>query len=297
MNRGAICGNLNTCKTGVPGRINMPRRSTSDFGFPPFQGAVRQVILASVVAYIVILLLEAFAPGYGDLVIAVGSLSSAVKAGWLWQLITYPFISRDPWQFLVSLSGIYFLGPSIEGRLGYRRFLSFFFGTVLISAIIGIGFSFTGVLGQGSAFSMIAPANALLMVFYLFDPDAPIMAFFVLQIPIKWLLLIFAALQTAYLLLSHFNLFYCVALAGFGAGYVWYALFMTRKSKSTVGISEKYYGIRNSYYRWKRRRAARKFEVYMRDHDRTVTFDEHGNYIPPDDSGKKNGGSKSGWVN
>jgi hypothetical protein len=35
----------------------------------------------------------------------------------------------------------------------------------------------------------------------------------------------------------------------------------------------------------------------MRDHDRTVQFDEHGNYIPPDDSGKKNGGSKSGWVN
>jgi hypothetical protein len=57
--------------------------------------------------------------------------------------------------------------------------------------------------------------------------------------------------------------------------------------------------LRNSYYRWKRRRAARKFEVYMRKHDRKVTFDEHGNYIPPeeDQGGKKNGGSKSGWVN
>ena len=27
-------------------------------------------------------------------------------------------------------------------------------------------------------------------------------------------------------------------------------------------------GCRNSYYRWKRKRAARKFEVYMRKHDR-----------------------------
>jgi len=27
-----------------------------------------------------------------------------------------------------------------------------------------------------------------------------------------------------------------------------------------------------------------------------VEFDEHGNYIPPEDT-KKNGGSKSGWVN
>ena len=65
------------------------------------------------------------------------------------------------------------------------------------------------------------------------------------------------------------------------------------------GASERYFGVRNSYYRWKRRRAARKFEVYMRKHNRTVsgTFDEHGNYIPPDDVDKKNGGSKSGWVN
>ena len=63
-----------------------------------------------------------------------------------------------------------------------------------------------------------------------------------------------------------------------------------------MDASERYFGLRNSYYRWKRRRAARKFEVYMRKHDRTVSFDEHGNYIPPDDD-KKNGGSKSGWVN
>ena len=115
---------------------------------------------------------------------------------------------------------------------------------------------------------MIAAANALLMVFYLFDPDAPIMAFFVLQIPVKWLVLLFIAVETAYLLLSHFNLFYCVSLAGFGAGYIWYKLFLTRRT--AVGISEKYFSFRNSYYRWKRRRAARKFEVYMRDHDRTV---------------------------
>jgi membrane associated rhomboid family serine protease len=264
-------------------------------GFPPFRGAVRVIILASVAIYIVILLLEAFAPQYGSLVIAVGSLTQAVRIGWLWQLLTYPFISELPWPFVVSLSGIYFLGPAIESRIGYTRFLNFFFGTVVISALIGIALSFTGVMGQGSAFSMIAPANAMLMVFYLFDPDAPIMAFFVLQIPVKWLVLLFVAIETAYLLLWHFNLFYCVALAGFGAGYIWYSLFLTRRT--SIGVSERFYGMKNSYYRWKRRRAARKFEVYMRDHNQTVKFDEHGNYIPPDEPKKPNGGSKSGWVN
>jgi membrane associated rhomboid family serine protease len=273
----------------------MARRSTTEFGFPPFQGAVRQIIIASTAIYVVILLLEAFAPKYSSLIVLTGSLSpTLVRHGWVWQLVTYPFMSQDPWFFVVSLSGIYFLGPSVEARIGYCRFLNFFFGAVVLSGLIGLVVSFTGVIGQGPAFSMIAPANAMLMVFYLFDPDAPIMAFFVLQIPVKWLVILFAALETAYLLLSHFSLFYCVSLAGFGAGYICYSLFLTRRS--TLQFSERYFALRNSYYRWKRRRAARKFEVYMRDHNRTVTFDEHGNYIPPDED-KKNGGSKSGWVN
>src|SRR4051794_24268882 len=111
----------------------MPRRSTTQFGFPPFQGAVRQIILASTAIYVVILLLQAFSPDYANLIIVSGSLSSAVvRHGWVWQLVTYPFISQDPWAFVVSLSGIYFLGPSVESRIGYRRFLNFFFGIIVL---------------------------------------------------------------------------------------------------------------------------------------------------------------------
>jgi len=74
-----------------------------------------------------------------------------------------------------------------------------------------------------------------------------------------------------------------------------YLKFLPRRGVG-FAASEKYFGLRNSYYRWRRKQAAKKFEVYMRDHDRKVNFDEHGNYIPPDDD-KPNGGSKSGWVN
>jgi hypothetical protein len=52
--------------------------------------------------------------------------------------------------------------------------------------------------------------------------------------------------------------------------------------------------MRNAYYRWKRRRAAKKFQVYMRKHDRNVYFDEYGNYKPPDD---KRDDGRGGWVN
>jgi hypothetical protein len=45
--------------------------------------------------------------------------------------------------------------------------------------------------------------------------------------------------------------------------------------------------MRNKYYRWKRRRAARKFEVYMRSQGRTVRFDGSGRPIDEDPDDKK----------
>jgi hypothetical protein len=181
--------------------------------------------------------------------------------------------------------------------LGRSGFYSLFFGSVVLSAVAGFLLSLTHVIAQGPAFGSGAAANAILMVFYLLNRDAPIMLFPIpIQIPVKWIVLGIAAIETAYLLLGHFSLFYCVLLLGLGAGYVWHLAFLSRRV--SLGISERLYGMRNSYYRWKRRRAARKFEVYMRKHEnREVSFDEHGNYIPPDDDKKKNGGSKSGWVN
>lgn len=268
-------------------------------GFPPLRGAVRQIILASAAIYVFILLTWAFARPVSQALLDRGILDPGqVRAGAIWQLVSYAFIYLDPIQFVLSLLGIYFLGWAVEERIGYGRFYGLFFGSTILAGIAGCALSAVpGHLAHGVASSCGAAANAILMVFYLFNRGAPIMLFPIpIQIPVKWIVLFTAGIEAAYLLLSGFALFYWVLLLGLGAGYVWYALFLTTR-RSTTGISEKYFSLRNSYYRWKRRRAARKFEVYMRDHNRTVSFDEHGNYIPPEDSDKKNGGSKSGWVN
>jgi membrane associated rhomboid family serine protease len=275
----------------------MPRNVNSVMGFPPFRGAVRVIILASLAIYVVILLLMSFAPAAGRMLLALGVLDpGAVLHGRLWQLATYAFMYVDPIDFLLSLLGVYFLGWAVEERIGSTRFYGLFFGSVILSAVFGVVLSLSRVVAQGSAIGSGAAANAILMVFYLQNRRAPIMLFPIpIQIPVKWIVLFTAAIEIAYLVVSHFALFYFILLLGLAAGYVWYTLFLTRRT--SPGISERYYGLRNSYYRWKRRRAARKFEVYMRGHDRSVKFDEHGNYIPPDDTKKGNGGSKSGWVN
>jgi membrane associated rhomboid family serine protease len=273
-------------------------RNVSEFGLPAFRGAVREIILASCAIYVVILLMVAFGGAAGQTLLTVGILNPAlVRAGWVWQFVTYAFMYVDPIPFLLSLVGIYFIGSAVEERVGRTAFYGLFFGSIILSAVAGFLLSLAHVIAQGPAFGSGAAANAILMVFYLLNRDAPIMLFPIpIQIPVKWIVLGIAAIETAYLLLTHFSLFYCVLLLGLGAGYIWHLAFLSHRP--SLGISERFYGMRNSYYRWKRRRAARKFEVYMRKHEkREVSFDEHGNYIPPDDDKKKNGGSKSGWVN
>ncbi|MFZ0137345.1 MAG: rhomboid family intramembrane serine protease [Candidatus Sulfotelmatobacter sp.] len=276
----------------------MPRNTSFEMMLPPFRGAVRQIIIASAAIYVVILLLMSFAPAAGSTVLAFGILDPAhIRQGWLWQFVTYAFMYVDPLEFVLSLLGVYFLGAAVQERVGRAAFYGLFFSSVALSGVAGFALSLTGVIARGPAWGSAAAANAILMVFYLFNRDAPLMLFpLPIQIPVKWIVLGIAGLETAYLLLNHFALFYCVSLLGLGAGYVWHAAFFSKGI--SLRVSERFYEARNEYYRWRRRRAARKFEVYMRKHDRDVHFDEHGNYIPPDDDQHKgNGGSKSGWVN
>jgi membrane associated rhomboid family serine protease len=276
----------------------MPRNTSFEMMLPPFRGAVRQIIIASTVIYVVILLLMSFANPAGQTLLILGKLNPVfIRQGWLWQFGTYAFMYVDPLDFVLSLVGVYFLGSAVQERVGTSRFYGLFFSSIVLSGIAGFVLSLTGAIAQGEAYGSGAAANAILMVFYLFNRDAPLMLFpLPIQIPVKWIVLGIAGIETAYLLLSHFGLFYCVSLLGLGAGYVWHAAFFS--AGVSLRISERFYGARNEYYRWRRRRAARKFEVYMRKHDRDVHFDEHGNYIPPDDDPNKgNGGSKSGWVN
>src|ERR1051326_572206 len=116
------------------------------------------------------------------------------------------------------------------------------------------------MIAQGPAMGSGPAANALLMVFYLLYRDARVMPMFIpIPIPVKWIVIFTAAVEGAYLLLTHFALFYLVMLAGLPAGYVWFTALSRRRM--TGVLEDGWYGVRDRYYRWKRRRAARKFEV------------------------------------
>jgi membrane associated rhomboid family serine protease len=270
-----------------------------DAGFPRFSGAVRGIVLASTGIYLLILLAVSFAPSLGQSLVELGTLNPEhVLRGWVWQFVTYAFVSVDPLQFVLVMVGIYFIGSAVEQQVGWRRFTQLYFFSIIGSGVFGFLLSLTGVVAQGPAFSAGAAANGLLMVFYLLYRDAPIMLFpLPIQIPVKYIVIFTAAIEGAYLLLSRFSLFYTVMLAGLASGYLWHTVAARRvRSKRVEGPWQT---IRNRYYRWKRRRAARKFEVYMRKQDPDSNrqyFDEYGNYLSPDDNKKDDGDSRKPWI-
>lgn len=279
----------------------MRRTGTFQFGFPRFKGAVRQIVLLSAGIWIFLILLSAF-----DKQLVVSFLSFTwlyppdVLQGRVWQFVTYGFVHYSPGQILTTVISVFFIGSSVEEITGKRAFYELYLTSLIGAGVLGLLLSLTGHIAGGPALGAGPAANAILMVFYLFYRGASIYLFpFPFQIPVKWVVIGIGVIETAYWVLGGYPLLLTASLLGFGMGYLWHK-FMWRRAGAGNIIGDRIFAIRNSYHRWKRRRAGRKFQVYMRkhQHDPKQYFDEYGNFRPPDDSEKKNGGSKgSGWVN
>jgi membrane associated rhomboid family serine protease len=219
--------------------------------------------------------------------------------GFIWQVVTYSFLHAGLSHLLVNMLTLWMFGSQEEQDWGSRQFLEFYLFCVVGAALVTVGVAYAGLPGLSPTTITIGASGGvygLLVAFGMLYGDREIFLFpFPFMIKAKYLVIIIvfvviiATFQPSQGGVANF-----AHLGGLFFGFLYVKL--VPKRGLLFGASERYFSARNSYYRWKRRRAARKFEVYMRQHDRKVTFDEHGNYIPPEDD-KKNGGSKSGWVN
>jgi membrane associated rhomboid family serine protease len=223
-----------------------------------------------------------------------------IRHGFLWQIVTYSFLHQGFWHWFGNMLGLWMFGSAIEGAWGKRRFLELYFIGVVGAAVTTVALSYAHVLGRPEVATIGASGGvfAILIGFGMLFGDSEIMMIpFPFLIKAKYFVGILIVVTLALAMAGGGDVAYVAHLGGLFFGW----LYVRRGPKAAlvnVGFAERYYGLRNSYYRWKRRRAARKFEVYMSKHDRQVHFDEHGNYIPPDDETRKgNGGGKSGWVN
>jgi len=268
---------------------------------PPFTRAVTWLLAINTGVYLLMELLGL--ARLGDVVRFVFDyfelLPNAVIHGEIWQIVTYSFLHIGFMHWFGNMIGLWMFGSAFEGSWGTRRLVELYFVGVVGAAITTVALSYTHVLGSPFIPTVGASGGvfAILIAFGMVFGENEIMLIpFPFLIKAKYFVAILIVVTLALAMAGGGNVAYVAHLGGLFFGY----LYVKRGPRKAVnlGLAERYYALNNSYYRWKRRRAARKFEVYMRKHDRDVHFDEHGNYIPPDDDTRKgNGGSKSGWVN
>ncbi len=290
----------------------MRRGSPMMLSFPPFTKAVIWLLGINTGVFLLLALLGPTMPGVQIWVVGYLPLGipshlglqpyQVVMHGWVWQLATYAFIHAGFWHWFGNMLGLWMFGSAFESSWGTRRFVELFSYGVIGAALTTILLSYTHALGSPLTTTVGASGGvmAILMAYgIVFGENEIMMIPFPFLIKAKYFVAILIVITIAYTISGGGDVAYLAHMGGLLFGYV-YVKWVYGSSRSLankgLGLSERYYALRNCYYRWKRRRAARKFEVYMRKHDRTVSFDEHGNYIPPEDD-KKNGGSKSGWVN
>ena len=270
---------------------------------PPFTRAVTWLLGINTGVYLLRYLLELFGlPAKGFAIVYLSLIPvQVVSHGWVWQLVTYSFLHFEFMHWFGNMLGLWMFGSAVEGAWGTRRFLELYFFGVVGAALTTIAFSYPHVLGSSPGTPTVGASGgvfAILIAFGMLFRDQEIMMIpFPFLIKAKYFVGILIVVTLAFAMAGGGNVAYVAHLGGLLFGYL-YVRRGVKPALVNVGLAERYYGARNSYYRWKRRRAAKKFEVYMSKHDRQVHFDEHGNYIPPDDDTHKgNGGSKSGWVN
>jgi membrane associated rhomboid family serine protease len=289
---------------------------------PPFTRAVKWIIGINVVLFFLVGLLG-LSRATSFLAEAVYTYLAlfpvAVVHGFVWQLVTYSFLHFEVLPLLLNMLGIWLLGSLLEATYGTRWFVRYYMICALGAGLASVGLAYSGLIA-GAPKSPVMGAQGVLLGFViafgvLFAETEFMMFPLPIQIKAKYMAGVAIVVVILVSLREPGGLLQLAQLGGLIAGFTYIKFFFQGRAPARGfvgrGLSDRAYApprqgtsegpfarMKNAYYRWKRKRAARKFEVYMRDHDRAVKFDEHGNYIPPTDEPKKgNGEDRGGWVN
>jgi len=230
-----------------------------------FTPAIRNIIIACTGVFFVQTLLKLFFPSdyTAWFQLEFGLVPLAVTHGLrFWQPLTYIFLHENIWHILFNLLFLWMFGVDLERTWGTHRFYVYFFltgiGAGLINVLVETALDPHGV-GKSTTIPTIGASGAIygvLLAAAIMFPDRQIWLIpFPVTIPMK--LYVAGAIAIEFfstLGADKDSVSHVTHLGGALVGYLYLrrGLFM--------------YRARNNFLDWKRRRAKRKFEVYMRDH-------------------------------
>jgi membrane associated rhomboid family serine protease len=280
------------------------RRGGVPLSFPPFTTAVKWIVIASGVMFLLQVIAAAMSPGFAAVLAGLALVPGSVTHGWVWQLFTYSFLHQGLLHLLFNMLAVWMFGSQFEMAWGGRRFLEMFYFSVIGAALVAVGVAYLPVPAVTN-FLHIAPnaviigsqggVYGLLVAFGIIYAEQEI---FLMLPPVN--------IKAKYFVIGLIFIDVVVTFMGSGAttlidlsGLLFGYLYVKHVPRFGIltGASESYFGVINRYHRWKRRRAARKFQVYMRKHDPKDYFDEYGNFRDPETKSDDSKDEPPKWVN
>ncbi len=279
----------------------MPQGPTT-LALPPFSGATRRLILLNLVTFFGLALLGLILPAhaYTFLEANLKLVPTLLFRGELWQLVTYAFLPLGIIGTLFAMLTLWFTGSILESDYSPRWLYELYFSSLAGGALLAALATLThfrhldphDVVGIGP----YAGIYGLLVAVAILFGDLEFFLFFLIKVKARYMVAIFVLIDLATLLKADAFFDALLHLTGALCGFL-YLKFVPRRGLA-YAVTERYFSLRNSFYRSRRRRAARKFEVYMGKQGRDdVRFDREGRYIDPDQDRSPRDQNDRRWMN
>ena len=232
-------------------RYGRPSAISYAFGPGPITPAVKWIIIANVVMFVVRLAFPPVIDWLGLIPVDV------IRHGWVWQLVTYMFLHADPLHILFNMLGIWMFGVELERMWGTPFFLKFFavtgggaaITTVLVSLL---PFGFARFMYQIPTIGASGALYGILLAFALYFPTRPILMMMIFPIPAKYFVMIIGGMSLLFAISSVGGVAHFAHLGGLLFGYVY-----LQGGRGGLTAEIKY-----RYLKWKINRVRKKFDVY-----------------------------------
>jgi membrane associated rhomboid family serine protease len=225
------------------------RYSTTSISFGgPLTPAIKQIILANVIVFVVQMIVGQPFNYYFSLTPIL-----VWKKFYLWQLFSYLFLHGGVWHLVFNMLALFMFGCELERTWGARRFFQYYFLT-------GIGAGCCVFFFPGNYYIPTIGASGsiygLLLAYGLLFPNRVIYLYMIIPLQAKVFVFIMGAIAFLSALSSGNSGISNIAhLGGMLFGFLY--LKRQRHFRSPWGR------IRQNYFEWKLKRARRKFQIYL----------------------------------
>jgi len=232
-------------------RPALPYASSFSFGPGPLSTALKALIGANVVMFVLTTLVQSLIPRLGLVPVFV------LHQFRVWQLVTYMFLHGGFFHIIFNMLALWMFGAELERIWGTRFFLKFYFVTGIGAGLLTVLFSlmpfdFAQQLQQSIIIGASGAIYGLLLAYALYFPDRPIYMYFVFPIPARVFVIIMGAIAFLSSLSEVGGVANATHLGGLLVAYVYL------KGARVHPLSE----LKYRYWKWKINRVRRKFDVY-----------------------------------